>query len=430
MHRLFSAVLVAAIGVLCLDILLVCFARGIVLNLGWMTVRSTTIEFPVMGLLSALLLLLVVNGKHKEAMLVCASLVVAGVIAEILLRISDHPLSKPYADYVAWYEPSDVYGHQLVPNFEGIGPLNLPVTINSHGFRDGEHAWEKESGTIRILGLGDSFTFGWGVSFEQTFLKQLEKLLQQRTGKPVETINAGVPGWGLNQYYLYLKKAGIRYAPNVVVLAYFTDDLSGPIREAIPANEQYRGGLRFKGGALHHFRLYNFVKSLSDRIREKNRTKRVPYLHDQDARRAEWSKRSNYLMTEGSQGNGGAYERLLFDYLARLKQAAEDHGAELVVMYIPDIAQLYHPEVQHINRVLAKLTAAQHIPFVDMTPRFEQAPDFSTYYLWPRDPHTNAAGHLEMAKALTDLICRFVRTVSVSCKARAAQTASAVSNFE
>jgi hypothetical protein len=258
-------------------------------------------------------------------------------------------------DYANWYEPSDVYGHRLVPNFEGFGPLNVHVTINSHGFRDREHAWEKENGTIRILGLGDSFTFGWGVASEETFLKQLELLLQQRTGMPVETINAGVPGWGLNQYYLFLKKAGIHYAPDVVVLAYFTDDLNGPIQEAIPANEQYRRGLQFKGGGLHHSRLYNFTKSLSDQIREKNRTKRVPYLHDQDARRAEWSHRPNYLMTEGSRAIVERYERLLSDYLSRIKRIAADHGAVLVAMYIPDIAQLHQPEVQHINRVLASV---------------------------------------------------------------------------
>jgi hypothetical protein len=342
-------------GVFALDALLVIFAGGVNLQWGWLTIRSTTTEFPIIALLCAGLLLLIVRGRYREVPLVLGSLVFALLLAEVALRIIDHPLSRPYVDYANWYEPSDVYGHRLVPNFEGFGPLNVHVTINSHGFRDREHAWEKENGTIRILGLGDSFTFGWGVASEETFLKQLELLLQQRTGMPVETINAGVPGWGLNQYYLFLKKAGIHYAPDVVVLAYFTDDLNGPIQEAIPANEQYRRGLQFKGGGLHHSRLYNFTKSLSDQIREKNRTKRVPYLHDQDARRAEWSHRPNYLMTEGSRAIVERYERLLSDYLSRIKRIAADHGAVLVAMYIPDIAQLHQPEVQHINRVLASV---------------------------------------------------------------------------
>jgi lysophospholipase L1-like esterase len=135
-------------------------------------------------------------------------------------------------------------------------------------------------------------------------------------------------------------------------------------------------------------------------------------------------------MTEGSRAIVERYERLLSDYLSRIKRIAADHGAVLVAMYIPDIAQLHQPEVQHINRVLARLAATHDIPFVDMTPQFEQASDVSTYYLWPRDPHTNAAGHLEMAKALADLLCHSVRTVAVACDAHAPRGASFVSDAE
>ncbi|MGQ0811537.1 MAG: SGNH/GDSL hydrolase family protein [Nitrospiraceae bacterium] len=400
-----SCVLTLAVGLFAINILLVLVGEGIAFQWGWLIVRSTTIEFPIISLLCVFLLLLIVRGRQKEALLVCSALVVAALIGEVLLRIVDHPLSKPYVDYVAWYQPSDVFGHQLVPNFEGFGPLDLPVKINSHGFRDEEHAWEKERDTLRILGLGDSFTFGWGVSHKETFLKQLEPLVHHATGRQAETISAGVPGWGLNQYYLYLKTIGVKYSPDVVVLAYFTDDLPGSILEAIPANEQYRGGLQFKGGACHYSRLYNFSKSLGNQIRQKNRVTRIEFLHNQDARRAEWSKRPNYLTTEGIPETNGTYERLLSDYLSRIKQIADDHGAVLVVMYIPDISQIYHPEVQYINRALADLTRSHGIPFVDMTPLFERAPDIGTYYLWPRDPHTNAAGHRAMARALLELIC-------------------------
>jgi hypothetical protein len=64
-----------------------------------------------------------------------------------------------------------------------------------------------------------------------------------------------------------------------------------------------------------------------------------------------------------------------------------------------------------------------------MTPIFEREPHPKAYYLWPRDAHTNAAGHLEMAKALTELICSAVRTVASACHARPAHNAPAGSGL-
>lgn len=414
--RIFASyVLVVAAGMLVLDALMVLFGGGITFQWRWVKVRSATIEFPCIALLCSIFLLLLINRKYKEAVLLSSALLCSGLIAEALLRFVDHPFSKPWVDYAAWYEPSDVYGHQLARGFEGFGPLEVPVKINSHGFRDSEHRWEKPANTIRILGLGDSFTFGWGVSPEETFLKLLEGSLSQRIGKPVETINTGVPGWGLNQYYLYLRNLGVTYAPDLIVLAYFTDDLAGPIQDAIPPNQEFKKGLQFKGGLLHYSRLYNFVKSLGNWVRLKNRSARIEYLHNEDVRRADWVKRESYLMTEGGHDRHSMYEQLLAEYLVKIKAVAEGHRADLVIMYIPDIAQLHHPEVQYINRLLQQLAIAQSIPFVDMTPVFERASHPKAYYLWPRDPHTNAKGHLEMAKALTDLICHSLQRSDLVC---------------
>ena len=50
----------------------------------------------------------------------------------------------------------------------------------------------KRMGTTRIIALGDSVTHGWGVSFEQAYPHQLERLLTQ-LGHKVDIINAGVP---------------------------------------------------------------------------------------------------------------------------------------------------------------------------------------------------------------------------------------------
>ncbi len=396
--------LVLLLVLLGLDIVWVLFFGGITLMVGGTAIRSTTLEFPAIAFLVVFVLLLTARGKRNEALLFFGALLVAGLIAEFLLRIIDHPLSKPYVDYTSWYQPSDVLGHELVPGFEGFGPLNVPIKVNSKGFRDVEHRLPKKEDTIRILGLGDSFMFGWGVGAQEIFFKRVEKLLSHAAGTRVETINAGVPGWGLNQYYLYLKKAGVQYSPDLIVLAYFTDDLPASILEAIPANQRYRVGVSYRGGVFHYSRFYNFMKSLADHIRQKNRPGRVEYLHDLETRRAEWAKQSHYLMVSREEQEEKQVA-LLDTYLTRLNQITEQENATLIVLFIPDVSQLHHPELQHINEVLHNLTRDHGTAFLDMTQIFERAGDPSTYYLWPKDPHLNGLGHLKTAEALVELIC-------------------------
>lgn len=248
-----SSVLLLTAILFGIDILFILFGGGINVTIGHLAVKSTTLEFPLIAFFCTGLAILIVRGQWREALLFCGAIVLACLIMEVVLRVMDHPLSKPYLDYVAWYEPAEGYGHRLVPNFEGFGPLNVPIKTNAEGFRDIEHQQEKTPGTLRVLGLGDSFLFGWGVARSETFLAQLEGRLRRATGRPVETINAGVPGWGLTQYYVYLKNVGVQYRPDVIVLAYFVDDLPGSVEESLPANQQYRTGLQFKGGACTTF---------------------------------------------------------------------------------------------------------------------------------------------------------------------------------
>src|SRR5277367_709117 len=58
--------------------------------------------------------------------------------------------------------------------------MGVPVSINSEGLRDGEYSIAKPSGVYRIMMLGDSTTFGWGVRQEDTAAKFLERKLNGR----------------------------------------------------------------------------------------------------------------------------------------------------------------------------------------------------------------------------------------------------------
>jgi hypothetical protein len=96
----------------------------------------------------------------------------------------------------------------------------IPVDINSHGLRGPETTYEKPAATYRILNLGDSVAMGWGVHVEDTYGQRLESLLnEQRSGDlSFEVINAGVPGWNLENALAYLQAEGIKYEPDLILL--------------------------------------------------------------------------------------------------------------------------------------------------------------------------------------------------------------------
>ena len=98
--------------------------------------------------------------------------------------------------------------------------FNVEENTNSVGLRDREFG-ERDSESIRILGLGDSYAFGQGVSIEEAYIKQLEAGLQDSLSKKVETINAGVPAYGLVQEVRYLEKYGLGLDPDVVLVGFF-----------------------------------------------------------------------------------------------------------------------------------------------------------------------------------------------------------------
>lgn len=76
------------------------------------------------------------------------------------------------------------------------GPYPWRYAVNAQGLREDEPIPADRPGTFRVLALGDSWIFGISADQEKTLPRQLEGLLPERLGRPVEVINAGVPGAG------------------------------------------------------------------------------------------------------------------------------------------------------------------------------------------------------------------------------------------
>src|SRR5262249_48034368 len=101
------------------------------------------------------------------------------------------------------------------------------VQINSLGLRDREIAPNPAPGTLRVLALGDSQTFGNGLELSDTWPKQLERILEgSGDGRRWEVINAGIPGTDTWQHEVVLRRFLVTTHPNAVLLAFYVNDVS------------------------------------------------------------------------------------------------------------------------------------------------------------------------------------------------------------
>jgi lysophospholipase L1-like esterase len=96
------------------------------------------------------------------------------------------------------------------------------VALNTRGFRDGERG-AKMPGRPRIVLLGDSFGFGFGVAADETFGALLER--DPRVG--AEVVNLCVPGYSTDQELWMLEREGASLAPDVILLQFCPNDVEG-----------------------------------------------------------------------------------------------------------------------------------------------------------------------------------------------------------
>jgi len=89
----------------------------------------------------------------------------------------------------------------------------LKISINSVGFRSSEVDPSKE----HILVVGDSVTFGVGVSDDETLPYFLGRRIQEKY-KNIQVLNLGVPGYGIDQYYLRLKQHIVDLKPKIIIV--------------------------------------------------------------------------------------------------------------------------------------------------------------------------------------------------------------------
>ena len=79
----------------------------------------------------------------------------------------------------------------------------------------------RKKDAFRIIGLGDSITFGSFVNIEDTYLYKLESMLNlSKQSQKFEVVNAGVPGYGTIHELIYLKEKLFKYSPDLLIIGF------------------------------------------------------------------------------------------------------------------------------------------------------------------------------------------------------------------
>jgi hypothetical protein len=297
---------------------------------------------------------------------------------EIVLRISGYGNLEIYA-------PDERLYWKLKPNqdcYTKVG--HKPVHVNSHGTRGPEFSTSKPTNTVRVISLGDSRTFGWGLSDEETYSRQLEQLLQNSgDSRRFEVINAGVNAWSYPQMQVFFREIALSYQPDAVVIGdanlwtQFSEQSSPEFVRSFLRRVWLKNFLR--RFALYHY----FVEIKLESFYQRHRTKFIPVDPKQDA-----------LFKEQQQKDPNAVFQSAIEGLSRL---ALDHHVKVVLLHLPTAGELTSPDSALI---LAKRTVQERLqlPLVDM--KADLQPGGLTNYLEADPVHFTAQANAMIARRL------------------------------
>ena len=207
-------------------------------------------------------------------------------------------------------------GWALKPNLRDVPFRGKTVNSNAKGLRGRrEFAYQKPDGVVRIVVLGDSFTFGEEVGDDETFSHYLQESIPDS-----EVLNLGVHGYGHDQMLIYLRDEGIKYRPDIVILGFLPDDME-------------RNVLSFRDYAKPHFAVRRGRLELQT----------GPLPRPEETLSAEkWRLKSGDLLTmmrsryEWRSGKTSAITReLTLTILDELKATIESVGARPAFAYLP-----------------------------------------------------------------------------------------------
>ena len=315
----------------------------------------------------------------------CVSLVLAIVGAELLARhwAPDH-LVKTRGLHV--YSSAYGWGGRS----GAVAPMGGgSVSLNARGYRGRELAPKKTASRTRVVVLGDSVAFGFGVSDEQTF----PHLLDVRDND-IEAANLAVAGYGPGQELLVLQREALRVDPDVVVLAIclrndFVDAvLPVALYDGVTPRPRFRlvgDGLVFDDGAGRRSAAARTLQWLSDYSHLFNRVSTL-LPRREAAPEHDWRYRKQEVLRDADYAF-----RLCFALVMEMQRVCRRNGVDFLVASFPS-GLSYEMTPALPERFLESLKA-DGVWLVDMSARFRALGLTPTAIALDKTGHLSPRGH-------------------------------------
>ena len=360
---------------------------------------SQRIPYAFKGLLRNLLLLL----------LSTAFVLTAIEIIMRVLPVEKFKVHKINPERTVFWHYDDLLGWKNLPGQEGrfiTEDSNVLIKINDEGFRDKSYTYQPPPGGLRLLVLGDSIVWGWGVEQKQIFTEIIEK-----NHPNLEVINMGVSGYSTDQEYLLLKEVGLKYHPHLILLMFFDDDIAGNIRSVnflvypkpkfavvdgrlvLWQRPSAQVGIARK--VNHFLRTHSVLYNVSTRVFLYSPARPMEFLRSGVSRMTNW--------WAGSQNEDPF--KLTSLILIEMHQLVRQHGAEFVIVKVATQGDGAMDKKEK-DDPLGEFCRTRKIPYLDLAFPFHQYLQHEKHasLRFPHDRHWNAEAHKLVASVIQSFL--------------------------
>ena len=248
------------------------------------------------------------------------------------------------------------------------------------------------------LFVGDSFTQGAQVNYEDLFTSKLYKVFPDKI-----IVNAGISGYSLVDYYNYYVNEGYKLKPKKVFvqICIFNDFMK--VEPTKIGLSEYLMQI----SNLYRFIKYNLIYQTSDELPLKRWSE--PFYPDKKE-----NIDYNIFYTENSEQKAKDIKEFE-KYLIKLNQAVCSNGSEMIILLIPTKEQVYYKYFEEVisnfhiditklnmnfpNEMVLSLAERNKIKMIDYYLPFINE---NNELFFKKDEHLNTDGHNIISKGITD----------------------------